>query len=258
MKNLIIVAAIILAAGLGVWLLVSQNSTQSQAAFENFIISAQDTGSTVTIDRVELGSPGFIVLREVVNGKSGQIVEVSPYLPSGVHENITISLSAPLAEEGQVDISGALPVSVETVAVVYSDDGDAGFNPTLDAPQYVNGKLVARYLSSGEVAPNSVVPQGSNAAGTENAAAIVTYTDEGFVPNEVTISLGETVTFVNESSKPMWVASNVHPAHTILPTFDQFMTSAVGESYSYTFDQAGEWEYHDHVNARQLGVVIVK
>ena len=55
----------------------------------------------------------------------------------------------------------------------------------------------------------------------------------------------------------MWTASNPHPAHTILPTFDQFKGSEPGSVYQYTFDQVGTWRYHDHINPAFGGVVIV-
>ncbi|MAZ67731.1 hypothetical protein CL652_03105 [bacterium] len=260
MKKIGIIAATILAVSFGAWtLLSSERGVSPETIGERFEIVPQELGSVVIVNRVELTSPGFVVLREVVNDRPGQIVEVSPYLSSGVHENVQIDLSDPLTGNEQIDISSSFPVSVDMVAVVYLDDGDEGFNPIRDMPQYVDGQLLARYVTTGEYAPNSVVPQGDvSSSETDEAAVVVTYTNEGFVPREVTISAGETVVFVNKSSRPMWVASNLHPAHTILPTFDQFSSTATGGSYRYTFDQVGEWTYHDHVNASQMGVVIVQ
>jgi plastocyanin len=91
-----------------------------------------------------------------------------------------------------------------------------------------------------------------------DVAVIVNYSDEGFSPNLVEINQGDVVEFVNQSSRPMWVASNSHPAHDVLSTFDQFTVSGFGESWQYSFDQKGEWKYHDHVNASIEGVVIVR
>ena len=65
------------------------------------------------------------------------------------------------------------------------------------------------------------------------------------------------VHFVNESSIDMWVASDDHPAHTDLPTFDQFKGSPPGEQYVYIFDQAGEWKYHDHLTPTAVGTITV-
>ena len=141
--------------------------------------------------------------------------------------------------------------------MVYVDDGDKGFNPNLDSILEVEGNILAKYIESGtNVSKEVVVPVAKEK--TSDVAVIVTYTNEGFVPNKVEIEQGETVEFVNKSRRPMWVASNGHPAHDILPTFDQFTVSGFDESWQYTFDQKGEWVYHDHVNASRGGVVIVK
>ena len=47
------------------------------------------------------------------------------------------------------------------------------------------------------------------------------YTDGGFVPANLEVPVGTVVEFKNESSGEMWVESDLHPAHNILPTFDQ-------------------------------------
>lgn len=54
----------------------------------------------------------------------------------------------------------------------------------------------------------------------EKKLFIVTYTNEGFIPQYFNIQLGETVRFINASSLPMWVASGPHPIHTDFPEFD--------------------------------------
>ena len=65
------------------------------------------------------------------------------------------------------------------------------------------------------------------------------------------------VHFVNESSIDMWVATDDHPAHTDLPTFDQFKGSPPGEQYVYIFDEVGEWKYHDHLTPTATGIITV-
>lgn len=96
----------------------------------------------------------------------------------------------------------------------------------------------------------------------------VTYTDAGFQPESVSIAVGETVEFINESGEAMWVASDVHPSHSqydgtslsehcdggVVTAFDQ---CGSGDSYTFTFDQAGEWSYHNHESASDGGVVTV-
>ncbi len=92
----------------------------------------------------------------------------------------------------------------------------------------------------------------------KKAAAVIKYTDNGFVPKSVTIKKGETVEWDNETTDSMWVASSPHPQHTDYPGFDQLKGAGKGESYSFTFDKAGNWKYHNHLDPKDYGVVIVQ
>ncbi len=91
-----------------------------------------------------------------------------------------------------------------------------------------------------------------------SADVTITYTDNGFFPFEFEIKKGETVEFLNKSNDMMWVASNGHPAHFILPKFDQLKAVSFGQKYLYTFDEVGEWAYHNHVNPKMGGKIIVR
>lgn len=83
----------------------------------------------------------------------------------------------------------------------------------------------------------------------------VLYTDDGFVPSSLTVSVDTTVTFINEADLPMWVASNPHPVHTDYPDFDQRQE---GDSYSFIFTEAGSFSYHNHMVPTDTGTVIVE
>lgn len=98
----------------------------------------------------------------------------------------------------------------------------------------------------------------------------VDYDGSSFSPSSITVSVGETVTFVNNSGSGMWVASAVHPTHAAYggtslnehcddgSSFDACQEIAPGESWSFTFDKSGEWQYHDHLNASNTGTVVVQ
>lgn len=98
----------------------------------------------------------------------------------------------------------------------------------------------------------SVSPTG---ASTEKV--VVTYTDKGFTPKTVTIKVGTTVQFMNQSASSMWVASALHPTHQLLPGFDQLQGAPNGGVYTYTFVKVGTWKYHNHLNPSDMGVVVV-
>ncbi len=106
---------------------------------------------------------------------------------------------------------------------------------------------------------------------TVPTGATVTYDGSSFSPSSVTIAKGGTVTFVDNSSNPMWVASNPHPTHegydgttrsqhcaagyNGTAPFDQ---CSPGTSFSFTFGKAGSWGYHDHLNHSAQGTVTVQ
>jgi plastocyanin len=66
----------------------------------------------------------------------------------------------------------------------------------------------------------------------------------------------------------MWVASAVHPTHAVYsgtnldthcPDIEQnaFDQCEDDEEYSFTFDKAGDWRYHDHLNEGYFGTITV-
>ena len=132
----------------------------------------------------------------------------------------------------------------------------------------VVGVAAGWYFLKGQGTPTggSSFPEPSNAtqetaatSASESAVATssVAYTDSGFNPKTITVKQGTAVTFTNQSSGGMWVASDVHPTHQLLPGFDQLQLVVNGGSYQYTFVKVGTWTYHNHVKASEIGTVIV-
>jgi len=103
----------------------------------------------------------------------------------------------------------------------------------------------------------AITSQTGSEKGGVTARVVVTYTDSGFSPSPLSVKVGTTVTFVNESGRGMWVASAVHPTHQLLPGLDQLKSVAKGGSYEYTFTKAGTWKYHNHSVPGNTGSVVV-
>ena len=88
----------------------------------------------------------------------------------------------------------------------------------------------------------------------------------GFSPSTLTITKGTTVKFINMDEGGHWPASASHPTHTAYPTeggcigssFDACKALAQGETFEFTFDEVGEWKYHDHRNPSLFGTIIVE
>ena len=101
-----------------------------------------------------------------------------------------------------------------------------------------------------------------------NPTLTVTYTEDGFAPLSVEVKKGETVIFKNESKLSLWVASAIHPTHSLYPqkspsdclgsSFDACAVTAPGSSWSFTFDEVGSWNYHNHIQANHRGTIVVK
>lgn len=82
--------------------------------------------------------------------------------------------------------------------------------------------------------------------------------EDRFIPNALEILQGDIVTFINEDNNPHWPASNIHPSHSIYPEFDSLKGINPGENWSYRFEKAGSWRFHDHIYPEMLGTITVK
>lgn len=128
--------------------------------------------------------------------------------------------------------------------MISSDDPAAPAQETSDNTQ--EGELSEEFLAQEQAEQEATESQG--------ATVEVSYTENGFEPSTVTINVGDTVTWTNNTNSAMQVASDDHPDHTDYPGFDQL---SAGSSYSFTFDQAGTWGYHNHEDHNVTGTVIV-
>ncbi|PIR41586.1 MAG: hypothetical protein COV31_00555 [Candidatus Yanofskybacteria bacterium CG10_big_fil_rev_8_21_14_0_10_46_23] len=100
----------------------------------------------------------------------------------------------------------------------------------------------------------------------------IVYSDSGFSPRTLEVERGTTVIFKNNSSQNFWPASAVHPIHSAYPNsslsfcgtarainaFDACQGIAVGGEFSFVFNEIGTWAYHDHLEARQVGTIIIR
>jgi plastocyanin len=127
----------------------------------------------------------------------------------------------------------------------------------------------------GEEGGDEMIVVDSDGGGVEeidtSGENVVEMGDFGYNPKLLHINKWETVTWVNVGERANWPASDVHPSHTAYPgssrtkcgtaeeegMFDACKGLEKGESFSFTFDKEGEWEYHDHLRATVKGKVVV-
>ncbi|HJX13238.1 MAG TPA: cupredoxin family copper-binding protein [Dehalococcoidales bacterium] len=94
-----------------------------------------------------------------------------------------------------------------------------------------------------------VTPPGPGITPAPSAVA-VEIASFAFSPATITVPAGTTVTWTNNDSAP-------HTVTTRTPLFDSGSLSR-GETFSYTFAQAGAYEYYCAIHPRMTAVVIVE
>lgn len=133
------------------------------------------------------------------------------------------------------------------------------------APNTTTGTLQGTVLPGGA---NGVEPAPTGTQ-TEPKTVTVLYNASGFSPATVTINRGDSVGWTNNGGGNMWVAADEHPSHTNYSgttrqehcddatdvSFDQCKN---GITYSFKFDKAGTWGYHNHSNPRHTGTIVVQ
>jgi len=109
--------------------------------------------------------------------------------------------------------------------------------------------------------------------GDDSYVALITYTDGGFSPATTNVKVGDTVRFVNNSARGMWVGADEHPTHTEYDgtatrehcaegaatggAFDMCRQGVPGEFWEFTFTKAGSFDFHNHAQSSHGGTVVV-
>jgi len=177
-------------------------------------VSAGDqaaSNGTVTVDLVSSQQSGWIVIHAAADGAPGPVVG---FAPVGAGSNANVS----------VDID--LEQATETLyAMLHLDLGAAGEYefPGDDAPVF-DGE--------GNVVLDPFALLESQAAGEEEEVRVV---DIDFELEVITIPVGTTVTWVYDANLP----------HTATSDTDVFNSGTLGDgdTFSYTFDEAGSFPY---------------
>ncbi|HXW04582.1 MAG TPA: hypothetical protein VD833_05070 [Vicinamibacterales bacterium] len=82
------------------------------------------------------------------------------------------------------------------------------------------------------------------------SGATITITAGGVSPSQVSISVGQSVTFVNNDSRSHEIASNPHPTHGSCPSIEGGLgiVGAGQTKLTHGFSGAGSCGFHDHLN----------
>lgn len=137
----------------------------------------------------------------------------------------------------------------------------------LAAEMAVVATLVALAACGGGSSPTGPSGGGSSAVvGATTSVgpigATITIGSGGVSPSQVTISVGQSVTFVNNDTRAHTMNSDPHPVHTNCPSINNVASIAPGQSKSTLgFAQTGSCGYHDHndsANTSLMGHIVIQ
>jgi plastocyanin len=106
-------------------------------------------------------------------------------------------------------------------------------------------------------------PLPPSGGGPGPSGATITISATGAVsPTTVSVTTGQSVTFVNNDTKSHQIDSNPHPTHTNCPSINAVDVIAAGQSkLSNAFTVAGTCGFHDHSepnNAALQGTITIR
>ncbi|MGI0049657.1 MAG: cupredoxin domain-containing protein [Nitrososphaera sp.] len=128
-------------------------------------------------------------------------------------------------------------------------------NAVVIASVVIAGAIVATYVLSGsmnmgvEGSGNSMQQPASIPSNSTVVKIVGNAGSNSFSPNPVEVKVGETVTWVNDDS-------GRHTATSKDGVFDSGMMGK-GQSFSFTFDKAGEYQYFCQPHPNMVGTVVV-
>ncbi len=122
------------------------------------------------------------------------------------------------------------------------------------------GLLACGDSDNGGGGGSPIAPSGSGPG--PSGATITIGANNTVSPSQVTISVGQSVTFVNSHSAPHEIASDPHPAHGNCPSINALGTIAAGQTrLTNSFGGTGTCGFHDHIdpdNASLKGTIRVQ
>lgn len=180
-------------------------------------VEDQDASSgTVTIPSVTADQLSWMVIHAESDGAPGPVVGYAQ-VQEGENSNVTV----------EIDLDAA----TETLfAMLHVDAGTAGTYefPGDDVPARADDAVVVKPFMV--TLPESGMDEGSGSAVT------VMIRDSRFEEKAITVKVGTTVTWLMDANFP----------HTVTADDGSFDSSTLdgGQSFSYTFDQAGDFPYY--------------
>ena len=103
----------------------------------------------------------------------------------------------------------------------------------------------------------SPIPATATSGAMMKQEGLVKITASGFLPKNITIKVGSSVTWENTDSANHTVSSDNHPTHLLYPFLNLGIIKP-GTKKSVTPPKVGSFTYHDHLNPSLTGIVTVQ
>jgi len=110
--------------------------------------------------------------------------------------------------------------------------------------------VVSTTNSGGSSSSETTVTTAGTGTSIGGATVQVVMTNRTYDPATVTIKVGDTVTWVNQDA----------PQHDVVADNGEFKSDLFdkGQTFSFTFTQAGTYPYHCSIHSGMTGVVVVQ
>jgi plastocyanin len=128
-----------------------------------------------------------------------------------------------------------------------------------NAPRWIHAAAVAGLaltMACSDGNGGSGGPMTPSGSGAGPSGATITIGSNGAVsPSSVSITVGQSVTFVNSSGSSHELASDPHPAHTSCPSINALGILGNGQTkLTNSFGGAGTCSFHDHGQPDNTGL----
>lgn len=145
---------------------------------------------SVTLSRVQLNQPGYVVLQRVQSGAPAEVIGTRALEP-GTYDNLTVDIDDSLFESMNVD--GTQSVA----ATLHTSDGDGSFQADSDTVVAPGGQAARTFFSFSKVANASATTQPlvNTPEGTQQGTAAETPTTSATSTTETGTSTGSTPGF---------------------------------------------------------------
>lgn len=253
MKNYLIIGAVVLAAVVGyfIW------STQQTSNNSNISTNTQSSKTQTTTNTVNFSNPKKSAHYESNTPAHGITL-------AGVPVNVVIDFNFDLAKPSDIKILKDSKDFGVGETIIDANKLSMRRNMSSDTP---NGLYTVEYKvcwSDGSCHDGSFQfaidrsKMGSFEDQTGKKEVTIKLSQIQFNPQNVKVSKGTKVTWVNDDSVEHYVNTDSHPAHTYYPAQNSKLLKK-GESFSLNFNQASIYPYHCSAHASSMvGTLLVE